>query len=241
MATHAIPAPSAEVWWRGSPRPTPAPPGSGRPSSACWHSSTPRRSSPPSCRSSRPPRAAAGLARCHWRPRPGSSRACSPSRRRPAASRPRSPAWRSRRSPCLPAARGRPGAPLALRGRYMATAGLSWWLGLAVAPTLGGQLLAVSPTLPLIAGAALAAATIALLRGFERALPAGVRSIPSRTRDRGGTARGEAYRALECFTSIDPSVRTAWSRRCARCSRTRCRTRSRPRWSPCRRAAWSAG
>jgi MFS family permease len=69
-------------------------------------------------------------------------------------------------------------APLALRGRYMATAGLSWWLGLAVAPTLGGQLLAVSPTLPLIAGAALAAAMIALLRGFERALPAAVRAIP---------------------------------------------------------------
>ena len=28
-------------------------------------------------------------------------------------------------------------APAALRGRYMATMGLSWWLGLALAPTLG--------------------------------------------------------------------------------------------------------
>jgi hypothetical protein len=36
-------------------------------------------------------------------------------------------------------------APPALRGRYMAAAGLSWWLGLAVAPMLGGPLLAVSP------------------------------------------------------------------------------------------------
>jgi MFS family permease len=69
-------------------------------------------------------------------------------------------------------------APLALRGRYMATAGLSWWLGLAVAPTLGAQLLAVSPALALIAAAALAASAIVLLRAFEPALPVTVRSIP---------------------------------------------------------------
>ena len=60
----------------------------------------------------------------------------------------------------------------------MATAGLSWWLGLAVAPTLGGQLLAISPSLALIAGAALAASAIVLLRAFEPALPVAVRSIP---------------------------------------------------------------
>jgi MFS family permease len=69
-------------------------------------------------------------------------------------------------------------APLALRGRYMATAGLSWWLGFALAPTLGGQLLAISPSLALIGGAALAASAIVLLRAFEPALPVGVRSIP---------------------------------------------------------------
>ena len=69
-------------------------------------------------------------------------------------------------------------APLALRGRYMATAGLSWWLGLTLAPTLGGQLLAISPSLALIGGAALAASVIALLRAFEPALPVSVRSIP---------------------------------------------------------------
>jgi len=69
-------------------------------------------------------------------------------------------------------------APLALRGRYMATAGLSWWVGLALAPTLGGQLLAVSPSLALIGAAAVAATTIGLLRASEAALPVGVRAIP---------------------------------------------------------------
>jgi MFS family permease len=69
-------------------------------------------------------------------------------------------------------------APVTLRGRYMATAGLSWWLGLGVAPTLGAQLLAVSPSLALVGGAALAASAIVLLRAFEPALPVAVRSIP---------------------------------------------------------------
>jgi MFS family permease len=72
-------------------------------------------------------------------------------------------------------------APPGLRGRYMATAGLSWWLGLAVAPTLGGQLLAVSPVLPLLGGAALAASAIVLLRASEPALPVTVRAIPRPT------------------------------------------------------------
>ena len=44
-------------------------------------------------------------------------------------------------------------APAALRGRYMATIGLSWWLGLALAPTLGAQLLSVSPPAALLAAA----------------------------------------------------------------------------------------
>jgi MFS family permease len=69
-------------------------------------------------------------------------------------------------------------APPALRGRYMATAGLSWWLGLALAPTVGGQLLAVSAPLALIAGAALAVLAIASLRALETALPVGARLIP---------------------------------------------------------------
>jgi MFS family permease len=69
-------------------------------------------------------------------------------------------------------------APLELRGRYMATVGLSWWLGLAVAPTLGAQLLTVSASLALTAGATLAALAILLLRAFEAALPTTVRAIP---------------------------------------------------------------
>ena len=69
-------------------------------------------------------------------------------------------------------------APPALRGRYMATAGLSWWIGLAAAPTLGGQLLAVSAPLALLAGAALAVLAIAALRASESALPAGMRLVP---------------------------------------------------------------
>jgi MFS family permease len=69
-------------------------------------------------------------------------------------------------------------APPALRGRYMATAALSWWVGLALAPTLGGQLLAVSPSLALIGAAAVAASTIVLLRASEAALPLDVRLTP---------------------------------------------------------------
>ena len=41
-------------------------------------------------------------------------------------------------------------APPALRGRYMATIGVSFWLGLALAPTLGTQLLSVSPAAALL-------------------------------------------------------------------------------------------
>ena len=65
-------------------------------------------------------------------------------------------------------------APAALRGRYMAAMGLSWWLGLALAPTLGTQLLAVSPTAAFVAaaGASLAAGLSAL--GLERELPPAV-------------------------------------------------------------------
>jgi MFS family permease len=69
-------------------------------------------------------------------------------------------------------------APAALRGRYMAATGLSWWLGLALAPTLGAQILSVSP-----AGAMLAAAGVALAAGLsalslERKLPPAIRLTP---------------------------------------------------------------
>jgi MFS family permease len=69
-------------------------------------------------------------------------------------------------------------APETLRGRYMATIGLSWWLGLAVAPTVGAQLLSASPPAALLAsaGVALAAAVSAL--SLERELPAAIRLTP---------------------------------------------------------------
>ena len=69
-------------------------------------------------------------------------------------------------------------APPALRGRFMATIGLSWWLGLALGPTAGAQLLSVSPaaTMLVAAGVALAAGVSAL--ALERELPAAVRLTP---------------------------------------------------------------
>jgi MFS family permease len=69
-------------------------------------------------------------------------------------------------------------APVALRGRYMATIGLSWWLGLALAPTLGTPLLGVSPPATMLAagGVALAAGVSAL--SLERDLPPEARLTP---------------------------------------------------------------
>ena len=69
-------------------------------------------------------------------------------------------------------------APAALRGRYMAAMGLSWWLGLALAPTLGLQLLSVSPPAALLtaAGVALAAGLSAL--ALEPDLPPATRLTP---------------------------------------------------------------
>jgi MFS family permease len=69
-------------------------------------------------------------------------------------------------------------APDSLRGRYMGAAGLSWWLGLALAPALGGVALGVSPGDTIaIAGAVAAGAGIAVLR-LERRLPVAVRLTP---------------------------------------------------------------
>lgn len=69
-------------------------------------------------------------------------------------------------------------APPALRGRYMAMIGMSWWLGLALAPTAGTQLLSVSPAAALLtaAGVALAAGLSALALG--RRLPSEIRLTP---------------------------------------------------------------
>jgi MFS family permease len=80
-------------------------------------------------------------------------------------------------------------APAALRGRYMATMSLSWWIGLALAPTVGTRLLAASPAAALLpaAGLTLTAGVAALALG--RHVPAAI----SRTPDPSAvTAVGEA-------------------------------------------------
>jgi MFS family permease len=69
-------------------------------------------------------------------------------------------------------------APLELRGRYMAAIGLSWWLGLAVAPIFGAQLLAVSGSLALLAAAGLSVAAIVSLLALEARIPQGLRLTP---------------------------------------------------------------
>jgi MFS family permease len=69
-------------------------------------------------------------------------------------------------------------APDGLRGRYMASMGFSWWVGLAVAPALGAQLLSRSPTVAfLVAGAVALAAGVSAL-ALERGLPVASRLTP---------------------------------------------------------------
>jgi MFS family permease len=69
-------------------------------------------------------------------------------------------------------------APTALRGRYMATIGLSWWLGLALAPTVGAQLLSAAPVGCLLTAAAVAFAAGLSALALERELPAEIRLTP---------------------------------------------------------------
>jgi MFS family permease len=69
-------------------------------------------------------------------------------------------------------------APEALRGRYMAAIGLSWWLGLALAPTLGTQLLSVSAPATMLVAAAVALLAGLSALGLERDLPVAIRLTP---------------------------------------------------------------
>jgi MFS family permease len=69
-------------------------------------------------------------------------------------------------------------APPALRGRYMAVMGLAWWAGLAIAPTLGAQLLAHAPAAVFLAAAGTAAAACVSALTLERALPEASRLTP---------------------------------------------------------------
>jgi MFS family permease len=69
-------------------------------------------------------------------------------------------------------------APSGLRGRYMATMGLSWWIGLAIAPALGAWLLALSPTATFLTAAGVAGAAGASALALERGLPESSRFTP---------------------------------------------------------------
>jgi MFS family permease len=69
-------------------------------------------------------------------------------------------------------------APPMLRGRYMATMGLSWWIGLALAPTIGTRLLAASPAAALLPAAALAVAAGVFALALGRHLPAAISHTP---------------------------------------------------------------
>ncbi len=77
-------------------------------------------------------------------------------------------------------------APTSLRGRYMASMGLSWWAGLALAPTLGTQVLSLSPTAAFLAAAAVATAAAVSALTLEPRLPEAARLTP---RPRGADAK----------------------------------------------------
>jgi MFS family permease len=70
-------------------------------------------------------------------------------------------------------------APDHLRGRYMAAIGLSWWLGLALAPTVGTQLLSASVAATFLGSAIAAASAAASLLALDRRLPHSARLTPA--------------------------------------------------------------
>ena len=69
-------------------------------------------------------------------------------------------------------------APASLRGRFMAAIGLSWWAGLALAPSVGMRALSLSPKGAFLAAALLV--TMAAVSAFALApgLPAAARVTP---------------------------------------------------------------
>jgi MFS family permease len=83
-------------------------------------------------------------------------------------------------------------APAALRGRYMAATSLSWWLGLALAPTLGAQILSVSPAAAMLAAAGVALAAGVSALALEPELPAAIRRTPEPEGRRGGRSLAPA-------------------------------------------------
>lgn len=69
-------------------------------------------------------------------------------------------------------------APEALRGRYMAVIALSWWLGLALAPTVGAPLLSFSPEAAMLGSAVVALAAGLSALALEREIPTAIRLTP---------------------------------------------------------------
>jgi MFS family permease len=69
-------------------------------------------------------------------------------------------------------------APPGLRGRYQASMGFSWWIGLAIAPTLGTSLLSRSPAATFLTAAAVVAIAAVSALALERGLPEAVRRTP---------------------------------------------------------------
>jgi MFS family permease len=69
-------------------------------------------------------------------------------------------------------------APQSLRGRYMAAIGLSWWVGLALAPILGTQVLNFLPVAAFPAAAIIATVAAVSALALEWRLPEGTRFTP---------------------------------------------------------------
>jgi MFS family permease len=69
-------------------------------------------------------------------------------------------------------------APPGVRGRYMAAIGLSQWVGLALAPTIGTPLLSISPAAALLFAAAMAIAAGGSMLTLEAKLPDTARLTP---------------------------------------------------------------
>jgi len=103
-------------------------------------------------------------------------------------------------------------APAALRGRYMAVTGLSWWLGLALAPTLAAPLLSVSPPAAMLTAAAVAAAAALSALALEREIPPALRLTPRPEARLPGPApaiaRARATNAPAPAPATDPAMST---------------------------------
>ena len=72
-------------------------------------------------------------------------------------------------------------APVALRGRYMAAIGFSWWIGLTIAPAVGGRMLSTAPVALFIGSAVVAITAAGALLALEPRLPPPIRVTPRPT------------------------------------------------------------